>query len=304
MPSQKLGIFMFQCSQTKMSNIEHKKQLAFVLAKLGISNATVAAQVEQFLLYCNHDRLVETVGWLGSERSKASRRKPNQRNSFQKKILDQSKIWEIAKEKYNQHLRDYSFLYIAFNLLEDTLRRAIDLHYFSFYGEDWFKNKIYYPQSFSTSPSAHKQKELNKLLGCSSGHKFCSELTFGVICEFVHDQKAWSVHNIEKFFEGKIDPENPKQLLPNLNICDVYERLEILRWRRNSIYHHNVMRKFYTIPSKYGCAFSQKGDGKFSNTRDRIYELLKYFGLKPKLVFSRVIGNSEQLLRNSSISSS
>ncbi|WP_202803724.1 hypothetical protein [Spirulina subsalsa] len=71
----------------------------------------------------------------------------------------------------------------------------------------------------------------------------------------------------------------------------------ILSWRRNSVYHHNLIGKEYESPQGEGCVNSTNKyyDGTFSNTRDRTYEILRYLDLKPKLVMERIIGNSENL---------
>ncbi|MEA5511354.1 hypothetical protein VB715_16390 [Crocosphaera sp. UHCC 0190] len=72
-----------------------------------------------------------------------------------------------------------------------------------------------------------------------------------------------------------------------------------MRKRRNAVYHHNLICKEYKLPQEEGCNPSDRNkrhDGTFSNTRDRIYEILRYLGLKPKLVMERIIGNSENWL--------
>ena len=281
----------------------HRSQLATILRQLNIAvgNPT-EAQIRQFLMYCNHDRLMVSVLQIGQQRQAAERERARGATltSLQQALLDPTRIWGVARDDYNQQLRNYGFLYVAFNLLEDSLRRAVDVHYCAVYGETWFKDATKYPPNFQPT-SRHpdelrRRKKLNALTSCATGHDLGKELSLGDVVALIYDPAAWTVHGTRALFASCANPDNPSATLPELTQCDVYEKLSILQWRRNDVYHHNVIGKTYTIPPRNGCVPPQRNDGRFNNTRDRIYEVMRYLGLRPEMVMTRIVGDAMSLM--------
>jgi hypothetical protein len=266
-----------------------------ILKNLGIPKQHfLEPQIQQFLMYCHHKRLTKVTEQLDIERKRAQ--KVTSPSSRQQALLDPEGIWRITKSAYNQDLRDYGFLYLAFNLLEDSLRRNVDIHYGKVYKDDfWYKNEARYPNDVSRQ--LKKEGKLEKVKCWNNGHLFMDNLTFGQTIKFFYDQEAWSKHHTQQLFAKCQNYEDPEQTLPKLTRCEVYEKLTILQWRRNSVYHHNLISKTYTAPSDGICRPSQEkySDGTFSNTRDRIYEMLHYLGLKPKYVMEQIVGISDTL---------
>ncbi|ACK65922.1 hypothetical protein PCC8801_1880 [Rippkaea orientalis PCC 8801] len=263
---------------------------------LGIPrNHPVESQIKQFLSYCHHDRLKNSYSQLSSERNQA-KNKRSPLSDREQALLDPNRLWGMVKGEYNRSLREYAFLYLAFNVLEDSLRCAVDLHYTQhFQTIDWYKDRNRYPNWIIDNSKEHK---LNKLENKSKSKWFTGELSFAETIAFIYDSSAWDSYQTKTLFDNKKNPENTNEILSKLSRCEVFEKLTILCWRRNAVYHHNLIRKEYKLPQGEGCNHSdtnQRDDGTFSNTRDRIYEILRYLGLKPKLVMERIIGNSETL---------
>lgn len=265
---------------------------------LGIPrNHPIEAQIKQFLKYCNHQRLKLVAYQLEKERKNVETNKNiASLTDREKALLQPNRIWGMLKSSYNESLREYAFLYLAFNTLEDSLRCAVDEHYRNYFNSsDWYKDRKNY------SDFLIKQSKLDilaKLEKQKNSQYFLNNLSFAEVSSFIYDVKAWDQYQTKIIFENKNNLEERSQLLTNLTRCDVFEKLTILSWRRNSVYHHNLISKRYKSPQGEGCGNSTNNyyyDGTFSNTRDRIYEILKYLGLKPKLVMERIIGNSENL---------
>lgn len=281
-----------------MSNREHKQTLGKLLRDLGIdSTSTMAPQIEQFLLYSHHKRLFDVVAVISPERKKAVTKNSQglPLTDLEKAYLDPERIWKVVRSQYNRQMREYAFLYTAFNVLEDTSRRAVDLHYCGVHGDSWYKNDSKYPNWVQTERA--QRNKLTRLTSMNTGHGFMELLSFGEVSAFLYDVTAWTSHKTESLFEAKPDPEGVSLTLPKLTRCEVYEKLTILQWRRNAVYHHNLIQKSYHAPNGEGCTPKQArmNDGTFANTRDRVFEMLKYMGIKPKMVMERILGNSETL---------
>lgn len=269
-----------------------------ICQSLGIPrNHPIEDQIKQFLRYCNHDRLKLVARQLGQERKRTQQSKHNKKSltDREKALQDPDRIWGMLKSGYNESLREYAFLYLAFNTLEDSLRCAVNSHYTQYFNSaDWYKDQSNYP-TWITSQS--KPERLKKLQNKRNSQYFLTDLSFAETIAFLYDVKAWNDYQAKRIFENKINPENNSEYLLNLSRCDVFQKLTILGWRRNSVYHHNLIRKRYKCPEGEDCTTSitELDDGTYSNTRDRIYEILRYLGLKPKLVMERIIGNAETL---------
>ncbi len=281
-----------------MLNLWSEQSFKRICKYLGIPrNHPIEVEIRQFLKYCNHDRLNLVASQLDQARKnvKTSQKvKPNLTDR-EKALLNPEQIWGMLKSAYNESLREYAFLYLAFNTLEDSLRCAVNEHYtHHFNNSDWYKDRKNYP-TFLINQS--KEERLIKLELKNHSQLFLTNLSFAEISAFIYDAKAWEQYQTKIIFENKINLEQSTEQLTNLNRCNVFEKLTILGWRRNSVYHHNLITKKYQAPQGEGCTDSAKTyyDGTFSNTRDRIYEILRYLGLKPKLVMEKIIGNSENL---------
>jgi hypothetical protein len=253
----------------------------------------------QFLMYCHHGRLRDVITQFRQEQRKALRRQKRGQLLSQRQtdLLDSQAIWSMVVASYNQVLRDYGFLYIAFNLLEDSLRRSLDVHYCGQHGDDWYQNDAHYPTWVKD-----KLDDRNKLAYAKSrnkGHAFTELLSFGELIAFLYTADAWTRHNTQALFTNRNNLEAPGTLLADLSRCEVYERLTILQWRRNDVYHHRVISTSYDVPRREGCtpAKARYNDGTFSNTRERLYELCRYLGLKPQFVFTRIVGSYDTLRR-------
>lgn len=255
-------------------------------------------------MYCHHARMLKVTRQLSQERKEAQKvyqkaQKSGRDIYFLKSreqaLLNPERVWLMAKSAYNQDLRDYAFLYLAFNVLEDSLRRAVDTHYSSKYSDNWFQNTTLYPvdliQKFTTN------RTLNKLCMCGNGNIFMERLSFGETIAFIYDAVAWDQHETKRLFTNRFNWENGNQVLPNLSRCQVYQKLTTLQWRRNAVYHHNLIARKYKAPCGAGCSphVLDYKDGTFANTRERIYEAFKYLGLRPTYVMERIVGASDTI---------
>ncbi|MEA5534857.1 hypothetical protein [Crocosphaera sp. XPORK-15E] len=248
-------------------------------------NHPVESQIKQFLSYCHYERLKDSYGQLSSDRKELLKELYPKRRNWKKSgtleisipakkesslsdreqaLVDPNRFWGMVKGEYNRSLREYAFLYLAFNVLEDSLRCAVDLHYTKHLNNShWYKDRNCYPKWI-------EDKRYTQW--------FPTELSFAETIAFISDSSAWDSYQTKTLFDNKKNPENTNETLSKLSRSEVDEKLTILRHRRNKVYHHNLI-----------------SDGTVSNTRDRIYEILRYLGLKPKLVMERIIGNSETL---------
>ncbi|WP_157451918.1 hypothetical protein [Deinococcus aquatilis] len=284
-----------------MPNAEHRRQLALILTRLGIKPIDAqASQIAQFLRYSHHERLLTTVEYLHQRRERALefQKDAKELTEVQQALLDPERIWKIAISDYNTQMRNYAFLYLAFNILEDSLRRAVDLHYSQKYGDTWYTNSAYYPAKLvptGSNPDPRKVQKLAGLMGAVTGHTCMADLSLGDLLQFVHPHDAWHTHQVKDLFAARPGPEDRAITLPALSQCDAYEKLTILQWRRNAVYHHNNLQEVYTIPARGSCRPRRRRDGKFANTRDRIYEVMRYLGLRPHLVMTRITGQSDTL---------
>ena len=288
-----------------MSNQQHTNNLSKILRNLGIASGhSLEKQIAQFLMYCHHKRMLEVTIQLSLERKTAQKDYQKAQNvgknidflkSRQQALLDPERIWLMAKSAYNQHLRDYAFLYLAFNLLEDSLRRKVDVHYSSKHKDSWFQDTSLYP--INIIQKYNKNGELNKLCNLRNGHIFTERLSFGDIITFIYDSTAWNKHRTQELFTNHPSLDSGSQMLPNLSRCQVYEKLTILQWRRNGVYHHNLISKSYRPPSGAECSLNlpNYNDGTFTNTRKRIYEMFEYLGLRPIYVMQQIIGTAETI---------
>lgn len=260
-------------------------------------NHPVESQINQFLQYSNHDRLKLVALQLEKERKRIRTNKGKSRlTEREKALLNPDRIWGMLKSSYNESLRDYAFLYLAFNVLEDSLRCAVDNHYTKFFNTDeWYQNREHY-SNFLLDKYHGKEDKLEWLENQKYSQFFVEKLSFTEVISFLYDQRAWNTYKTKTIFENKNDRET-NQELDNLDRCDVFEKLTILKNRRNSVYHHNLIWKHYNAPQCEACipSVTEYHDGTFSNTRERIYEILRYLGLKPKLVMERIIGNYNNL---------
>lgn len=283
-----------------MPNAEHTQTWHNTLNALGIKTTdTVAGQVMQFLMYCHHGRLRAVTTQFRQERKKALGRQKRGLPLTQRQtdLLHPQAIWSMVVASYNQVLRDYGFLYIAFNLLEDSLRRSIDVHYCGQHGDNWYQDDAHYPTW--VRDELDERGKLARAKSRYTGHAFTEFLSFGELVAFLYTRDAWTQHNTQSLFVNRSDLEAPGTLLPNLSRCEVYERLTILQWRRNNVYHHKMIPATYDAPVGESCtpARPQYNDGTFANTRDRLYELCRYLGLKPQFVFTRIVGSYDTLKR-------
>ncbi|WP_017306235.1 hypothetical protein [Spirulina subsalsa] len=162
----------------------------------------IEAQIKQFLKYCNHDRLKLVARQLKKERKNIKINKTRtDLTDREKALLQPDRIWGMLKSGYNESLREYAFLYLAFNTLEDSLRCAVDEHYSNhFNNSDWYKDRKNY-SCFLIKKS--KPDTLDKLEKKKNSQYFLNKLSFAEVSSFIYDVKAWDQYQTKIIFENK-----------------------------------------------------------------------------------------------------
>lgn len=243
--------------------------------------------IGEMVFRCHFERLRLITVQIGKERASAINKKNTCRKITDREVslLSCEATWRIVVAEYNKEMRQYAFLFAAFNMFEDAVRAVVLEKYRGNFGtDDWHKDDTRWPSWVKTKKFSSGTEHAN-LVGLRSSRAFLESLSFGELLAFIYDPNSWGSLGCDLIFTGKLDTDGVTPL-PNLTRCAVFEKLKILQSRRNAVFHHKPLEREYARPVENGsfsgvCVAGRNRkytDGNAKNTVDRINEIMRYLG--------------------------